>query len=111
MSREEVVERIHDYLSKLAAGIREGGYSTDKFTIFKSLTKNPEDYADKNAQPHVQVALRLKEKGEKVQIGNTVPYVICAGNDNLIAQRAHHPDELKKMDNDLVIGIRYFLID
>lgn len=50
----------------------------DQLAITKSLTKRPEDYADSKSLPHVQVALRMKQKGLKaLRQGDTVPYVIC----------------------------------
>ena len=68
------------------------------------MTKNPEDYADKKSQPHVQVALQMKAKGQSIRIHDTIPYVICEGNTDLIASRAHHPDEVKKPNSELKIG-------
>ena len=46
--------------------------------FLKQLTKNPEDYPDKNHQSHVQVALRINSwGGKKLRAGDTVCYVIC----------------------------------
>lgn len=85
-------------------------------TISKGLTKIPEHYADKSSQPHVTVALRMKAKGQSVQVGETIPYVICQPDSTLadeeesrrekesFAARAHHPDDLRKHDSKLVIG-------
>lgn len=82
----------------------------DKFVIYKGLTKNPEDYADKKAQPHVQVALRMKKFGMTAKTNDTIPYIICLAeedtlNPNLIASRARHPEEFKKEGSTLRIGI------
>lgn len=65
------------------------------------MAKNPEDYPDKNNQPHVQVALRLNSKsGKKLRGGDTVFYVICDdGKPVSHSQRAYHPDELAKEEN------------
>ncbi|KAG9284047.1 hypothetical protein G9A89_022821 [Geosiphon pyriformis] len=103
--REEVLENIHKYLVGLGEKIRLGGFPVDKFIIYKNLTKAPEDYADGKIQPHVKVALRMKETGMGARIGETIPYVICkTGNvesNDLIANRAYHP---KDDENSSAIG-------
>ena len=43
----------------------------------QQLTKSPNDYPDKKSLPHVHVALWLMSKGRKVNVGDTIPYVIC----------------------------------
>ncbi len=68
------------------------------------MTKKPEDYADKDSQPHVQVALRMKSQGLASKVGDTIPYVICEGTSNLIGKRAYHIDELTKEGSELKIG-------
>lgn len=73
-------------------------------TVIQSLTKNPEEYADKNAQPHVQVALRLKERGLTAKVGDTIPYVICAGESSTLSARAYHPDDVRKEGSELKVG-------
>jgi DNA polymerase elongation subunit (family B) len=46
--------------------------------ITKQLTKNPEDYPDKKALPHVQVAIRMNSSmAKKFKQGDTIAYVIC----------------------------------
>lgn len=50
----------------------------DQLAVTKSLTKRPEEYGDPKSLPHVQVALRVNQKGLKsLRQGDTVPYVIC----------------------------------
>jgi hypothetical protein len=90
--------------------VRSGFVRVEKFVIYKGLTKNPEDYADKNTQPHVQVALRMKKMGMSIKTNDTIPYVICVAdegtvNANLIASRARHPEEVKKEGSTLKIGM------
>ncbi|KAJ3350429.1 DNA-directed DNA polymerase alpha catalytic subunit pol1 [Entophlyctis luteolus] len=77
--RDDMLEKVHEYLRKLGDDVRKGDVGIDKFVINKGLTKNPEDYADVKNQPHVQVALQMKAKGLSVRVGDTVPYVIVVG--------------------------------
>ena len=75
----------------------------------KRLGKNPQDYPDAKNQPHVQVALRQKQKGQDAKAGDVIPYIFCLGEDGSTAKsaqadRAHHPDELRRPDVILKIG-------
>ncbi|CAG8815736.1 22735_t:CDS:2, partial [Racocetra persica] len=90
--RTEVVNNIHEYLTQLG---------------HENLTKAPEAYADVKSQPHVQVALRMKNRGMSARQGNTIPYVICIRTDENaiaskgLADKAFHPDEIRKEDSNL----------
>ncbi|PVD18466.1 hypothetical protein C0Q70_21015 [Pomacea canaliculata] len=109
-TREVVVENIHSKLMSVSEEVRNNQVKMELFQITKQLTKNPEDYPDKKAQSHVQVALRINSKGgRKLRAGDTVSYVICNDGSNLsAAQRAYHTDELNKSDT-LKIDIHYYL--
>ena len=74
----------------------------------KRLGKNPEHYPDAKSQPHVQVALRLKQKGGSAKSGDVIPYVFCLSEGEESAKtaqadRAKHPDEVRK-SLELTIG-------
>eukprot|EP00047_Mylnosiga_fluctuans_P015821 m.49542 g.49542 ORF g.49542 m.49542 type:complete len:1491 (+) comp6134_c0_seq1:22-4494(+) len=109
-SREDLVEACHEYLREVARDINTPGkIPIEKFIIHKGLTKNPEDYPDKQNQPHVQVALRLKQSGKSVRALDTIPYVIALdGTTNPASQRAYHPDDMRK-NVELKIDIQYYL--
>jgi DNA polymerase alpha subunit A len=124
---EIVVERIHEYLIKIGDDIRGGKIKLDEFIIFKvcssnfsleesnkspkqQLGKNPEHYPDAKSQPHVQVALRMKAKGGSGRAGDVIPYIFCLGEDDDMtqmgqAERARHPDEIRKNDSGLRVGM------
>ncbi|GMY11780.1 DNA polymerase alpha catalytic subunit [Fagus crenata] len=116
-SCEDVVEAIHNSLMKVQEDMRRGQVSLEKYIITKTLTKPPEAYPDAKNQPHVQVAQRLKQSGYSTgcNVGDTVPYIICceqgtsSGSSTGIAQRARHPDELKREDGKWMIDIDYYL--
>ncbi|KAF2295265.1 hypothetical protein GH714_032367 [Hevea brasiliensis] len=116
-SCEDVVESIHNSLMKVQEDMRNGQVALEKYVITKTLTKPPEAYPDAKNQPHVLVALRLKQSGYSTgcSAGDTVPYIICceqgapSGNLTGIAQRARHPDELKMDDGKWMIDIDYYL--
>ncbi|XP_022149463.1 DNA polymerase alpha catalytic subunit-like [Momordica charantia] len=116
-SCDDVVESIHDSLRKIQDDMRKGQVALEKYIITKTLTKPPEAYPDARNQPHVQVAQRLKQMGYSTgcSVGDTIPYVICceqgstSGGSTGIAQRARHPDELKREDGKWMIDIDYYL--
>lgn len=116
-SCEDVIESIHNSLIKVQEDMRSGQVALEKYVITKTLTKPPEAYPDAKNQPHVQVALRLKQSGYSTgcSVGDTIPYIICreqaveSNSSTGIAQRARHPDELKKDDGKWMIDIDYYL--
>jgi DNA polymerase alpha subunit A len=77
--------------------------------IFRQrLGKNPDEYPDAKSQPHVQVALRMKQKGGSARNGDVIPYVFCLSEGEESAKtaqadRAKHPDEVRK-DLGLMVG-------
>ncbi|XP_024959524.1 DNA polymerase alpha catalytic subunit [Cynara cardunculus var. scolymus] len=117
LSCEEVVESIHNKLRKVQEDMRNGEIGLEKYIITKTLTKPPEAYPDARSQPHVEVALRLRKLGytSGCSAGDTVPYIVCceqgkgSSTSAGIAQRARHPDELTKDNENLMIDIDYYL--
>ncbi|KAG6815278.1 hypothetical protein H0H93_010352 [Arthromyces matolae] len=111
---ENVVENIHEYLRTVGENVREGKVKIDDFIIFKRLGKAPEDYPDAKSQPHVQVALRMKAKGGTSRAGDVIPYVFCLAEGEESAKtgqadRAKHPDEVRRAGSDLKIDFEYYL--
>ncbi|KAJ3161309.1 DNA-directed DNA polymerase alpha catalytic subunit pol1 [Geranomyces michiganensis] len=117
--KEEALDKIHQHLATVGQEVRAGVVPIEKFIVNKGLTKNPQDYADKKAQPHVQVALQMKARGIVAKIGDTIPYVICtAGADAdgdgptpgaSMAERARHPDDVRKSNGAVKIDFEWYL--
>lgn len=42
------------------------------YTITKGLTKDPQEYQDAKSQPHVQVALKMRNMGKRVRQGDYI---------------------------------------
>lgn len=112
---EVVVENIHEYLTTLSTSIRTDQVKVEEFIIFKRLGKNPKDYPDAKSQPHVQVAFRMKERlGVDSRAGDVIPYIFClegkttegpgSGGKTGQAERARHPEEIRKAAEELKIG-------
>ncbi|KAI0048775.1 hypothetical protein FA95DRAFT_1678116 [Auriscalpium vulgare] len=111
---EIVVERIHEYLTTTGEEVRAGKTKLDEFIIFKRLGKDPEAYPDAKSQPHVQVALKMKARSATARAGDVIPYIFCLGeteeaSKTAQADRAHHPDELRRAGAELKIDYDYYL--
>ncbi|QRV74151.1 DNA polymerase family B [Ceratobasidium sp. AG-Ba] len=111
---ETVIERIHEYLKLMGENIRRGKVDPEDFIIFKRLGKAPEDYPKDNTLPHVHVAKRMKERGGHARLGDVIPYIFCLGADGSSAKtgqadRAYHPEELKKADSELRIDFEHYI--
>eukprot|EP01065_Artemidia_motanka_P034875 TRINITY_DN42866_c0_g1_i1.p1 TRINITY_DN42866_c0_g1~~TRINITY_DN42866_c0_g1_i1.p1 ORF type:complete len:1502 (+),score=522.94 TRINITY_DN42866_c0_g1_i1:58-4506(+) len=106
--QDKVSDDILQHLEAVARRVRcEAGAEPlplEKYIIRKSLTKDPERYADAAAQPHVQVALRLRARQLPVRAGDIIQYVVCKGQEDgdrvakRLADRAYHPDEVQAND-------------
>eukprot|EP00127_Corallochytrium_limacisporum_P006123 Clim_evm72s218 gene=Clim_evmTU72s218 len=119
--RESLVDEIHAYLRKVGNDVAEDRIPLDRYVITKSLTKSPDMYPDARSMPHVQVALRMKSRGEHKRAGDAIEYIICTtavGEDpnaadtaeqtkQSAALRAYHPSEVKKLG--LHIDQQYYL--
>ncbi|KAJ2226748.1 DNA-directed DNA polymerase alpha catalytic subunit pol1 [Coemansia sp. RSA 485] len=113
------ITAIHDHLSAVAQAVRANQVPLDRFAIHKGLTKAPEAYPDKKSQPHVQVALRLRQKGATIRAGDTVPYIICdprcpafsseSSSTGSYAERARHPDEIRESNGQLYPDFEWYL--
>eukprot|EP00960_Hanusia_phi_P020062 592676-Hanusia_phi.AAC.2 len=107
---EDVVDNIHTYLRQLASDMESNSLPLSDYVITKGLTKEPEEYSDGKTQPHVQVALKMKERGRPVRAGDHIPYVICADPSiTMFAQRAHDPEVVEEAAGKLVLDKKWYL--
>lgn len=51
----------------------------------------------------------MKAKGLSCQVGDIVPYVICANDQTSVALKAFHPDEVRKSSPPLIIDYDWYL--
>lgn len=110
--KEEAVNWVHDFLTKHGKEMDEGKIAVEGYVITKGLTKAPQDYPDAKNQAHVQVALRLQERGKAVRSGQEIEYVICEatsadGPKESFAARARHLSELQ-LDPNLKIDVAWY---
>jgi DNA polymerase alpha subunit A len=130
--KDDAVQAIHAVLEQVGAALREGKVPLEEFIITKGLNKNPHDYPDKKGQPHLQVAMRMIQNGKAVNVGDHIPFVIAVEAEDRstvdasstppkgalpviassgkkgVAERAHHPEELRR-DASLKIDTDWYL--
>ncbi|EJD43695.1 hypothetical protein AURDEDRAFT_88520 [Auricularia subglabra TFB-10046 SS5] len=111
MSSDVVVEKIHEGLIALRENVTSGNIPLEQFIINKRLGKEPEAYPDGKSQPHVQVALRMKLRNATARAGDVIPYVFCKSDADKASQadKAHHPDEVRKSGGKLQIDYDFYL--
>ena len=83
-------------------------------TFHQRLSKNPGDYEDVKSQPHAQVGLRMKQRNQSAKAGDVIPYIFCLGEDGAAsrtaqADRAYHPDEIRRSNGQLRIDFDFYL--
>eukprot|EP00667_Euglena_gracilis_P000356 EG_transcript_356 len=120
---DEILDSIHAHLSDLADKVRNHQVELKEYVITKSLTKAPEQYADRAIQPHVQVALRMKEQKQSVQTHDLIPYIICDSESinpevlrvksdfdkSKLANKAFHYDEVRNPALGLKPDLEWYL--
>lgn len=109
--KEDSVHWVHNYITEKAQEMDEKRVRLEQYVITKGLTKDPKDYPDAKNQPHVQVALRLQERGKAVRPGQEIAYVICEaageGPKVSLADRARHPHEFS-LDPSLRVDVDWY---
>ncbi|KAL0343706.1 UNVERIFIED_CONTAM: DNA polymerase alpha catalytic subunit [Sesamum angustifolium] len=114
-SCEDVVEAIHNSLMKVQEEMRNGQIPLEKYVITKTLTKPPEAYPDARNQPHVEETQYLISfaVSRLATFSIIFPCLHLLGNGSTssvgIAQRARHPDELKRDNGNWMVDIDYYL--
>ncbi|KAJ1909617.1 DNA-directed DNA polymerase alpha catalytic subunit pol1 [Tieghemiomyces parasiticus] len=93
---DEILARIHAHLGEVSENVRASRVPVAKYVVNKGLTKNPEAYNDAKSQPHVQVALRMRRRGQAVGAGDTVPYVIATLDSHLALTATPKSDNVKQ---------------
>jgi len=95
---EGKAESALKHVKKILEEVKSKKIETNKLIIRTQLTKPIEEYS--SIGPHVAVAKRMREKGIPIKEGGLVEYVIGAGTEKLIRERARIPDEVKEGQYD-----------
>ncbi len=101
--RDGSPEKAAEIVQKTTRSISEGDVDVDDLVIYTQLKKPLSEY--RAIGPHVAVAKRLKEKGQEVEPGMTIAYIVTKGSGS-ISDRAVPVDDFegKNYDADYYIG-------
>ncbi len=93
----ETKENVADYIKEVIRTLRSKKVATEKVTIKTQITREVKSY--ENIPPHVAIAIKMQERGEKVGAGTTVSYIVTEGR-SIIRDRAKLPEEVKAGEYD-----------
>jgi len=101
-SKEDAIQWLEEFLRSVGKQMDSKQIPLSEYVITKGITKMPDEYPDAKNQPHVLVAKRRMQAGERIRPGNEIPYIICAideGQDGplSVAERARSPDEATRL--------------
>jgi DNA polymerase I len=102
--------KMVDFIRNEAEKLKDGKIEIEKLSLSKSLTKLITEYDNKAV--HVQVAIKMKERGKPSNVGDRIPYLIMdIGNPKaLIGEKAEEFEYVKagnckhKIDYDYYIN-------
>ncbi|SOV21097.1 DNA polymerase alpha [Plasmodium sp. DRC-Itaito] len=77
----DLSEQIHEYLRTVNQRIQNDEFDLDYYIITKKLTKNVNEYQDKNSLGHVLVAERMIKDGYNICINKEIQYCVCVSED------------------------------
>lgn len=103
------LQSIYDYLSDMTSKIKNNEIRPEKFKINTKLSKDPGAYPGGKSMPAVQVAMRLKDQGKIIKAGSVITFVITAGDEGSVAERARSLNELLAKDSTLQPDATYYL--
>jgi DNA polymerase alpha subunit A len=106
---EDSLNEIYSYLEGMTTQIKNNEIRPEKFKVNTRLSKDPSAYPGGKTMPAVQVAIRLKEQGKIVKAGTVITFVITAGEEGTVAERARSLNELLAKNSELRPDPQYYL--
>ncbi len=95
--KEKKPEKALEYLKKVVEEVKQNKYPVDKMIIHTALSKDISEYD--TAGPHVAAAQRMQEKGQVVEAGTPIFFVVTKGKGR-IRDKVKLPEETKQEEYD-----------
>ena len=113
--KEEDIPKAKSYVSSIIKELKAGHVGLDNLIIWKSLTKDLDNYESKQA--HVKAAEIAKRFGIEYSIGSKVPYVILKLGNRKVSDKSYPSDLITKFDGKYIyvngdkfeIDINYYI--
>jgi DNA polymerase elongation subunit (family B) len=87
-----------EYVQKIVKQLRDKKVPTEQLIIRTQLKKEIESY--ESIGPHVTIAKKMREMGLPIKEGSLIEYIISAGKEKLIRDKARLPEEVKEGEYD-----------
>jgi DNA polymerase I len=99
--REQDVKKAVSYVKDILKKVERKEIPLEKMIIQKQLKKDIRAY--ESVGPHVEVARRLQERGERVQVGSMIPFIVTEGKGK-VRERAQPVDESTSYDSEYYVN-------
>ena len=99
--KENDSNKAREYIKELIQEVRDNKIPLEKTIIQTKLQKEIEDYIV--IGPHVAIAIQLKNRGEFINQGTLIEYIVSQGT-GLIRDKAKSIDEAKNYDPEYYIN-------
>ena len=99
--REKDVEKAVRYVKDMIKKVEKKEIPLEKMVIQKQMKKEISDY--ESIGPHVEVAKRLRERGEIVGAGSVISYIVNEGK-GMVRERAKPVDESEVYDSEYYVN-------
>ena len=76
--------------------------------IYRQLNKNLNEYSDKRQNPHVAIAIRMKQRGEPLPPHATIPMIVTSPQLRDLCDKVKLPDEVKDLND---CDINWYLLN
>lgn len=104
---EDNVAAALDYTRKMVKDLQQARIPLVRLILKTQLTREISQYS--SIAPHVMIAQKLQDRGEKVSPGRMIEFIIVKGT-GLIRDRARLPDEVKEGEYDPEYYIKHQLV-
>lgn len=94
---EEDVEKVVEYVKNIIGDLRQKKIDVDKLVIKTQVSRDLSSYD--NIPPHVAIAIKMQERGQKVGAGTMIKYVVTQG-EKRVRDRARLREEVKEGEYD-----------
>jgi len=104
---EDGVKKSTELIKEQAKLLNNGKVDLNDLVLSKKLTKPTTKYD--NLQVHVQVAIKMKERGRPSEVGDRIQFFILNNGKKLVSERAEEADYVFKNRDKCKIDYGYYL--
>ena len=99
------VNKVIEIVKECVNDLKNGNIEFEKLILTNKLTKPITSYDNK--EPHVMVAIKMKERGRPSNVGDRIGYIITNNGKKLIGERAEEADYV--IENNISVDVDYYI--